>query len=364
LRYFIDDCVHLKQLQRFPDDFYVQSNITLVPKKAHRINPMNKQVILHDNTTIKYDKLLIATGSRPIMPKEATGKEQVFSFYSLDDALKLKNIIDDVTHAVVAGAGMIGLQAADILSSRNIHVTVIEKSNHILNQMLPAELAEVIMSELRKQGVSFLLKDEIQHCGGSREMLTYIETKKGSRMEAQVALICCGTEPDIEIIEGAKAKRHHGILADNTLKTSLKDVWAAGSVVELEDLQNNQRMLLPYYEACYEMGDIAGTNMAKGHKVFIKHTSLYGTEIAKRPFHVIGDVTEDKGITVLEDIDRLKGTFIHVAFREDVVVGVAAFGRSIDPYAVQQVIETESPIKGNRRRLLLPKTDWHHLVRL
>jgi NAD(P)H-nitrite reductase large subunit len=368
LSYLLKNKLTLSQLQRLPDDFYVQTNLDMINKKVQRIDPINKQVVFTDNKKQAYDKLLLAQGSEPVIPDcGGLEKDNIITCHTLSDVQKIKESLQKITKAVVIGAGPTGLEIASVLAEKKIDVVIIEKSNYILNSIIPLEYMDIIISQYRKKGVRFILKDEVKHCGGVDNKATYVETEKGARFEAQLIILCCGVNPKIDIIEKTKIRRHRGILVDNTMKTTVKDIWSAGSVTELENEYTNTRAVLPYWNVCSQMGTVAGYNMAGKHKVLELGNNLFSCELADKQFHLVGtiecDDTRNK-CSVIEDINRLEGRFLRFVFNDNMLVGACWYGRGPNPFTLKQLIDSETIIEASKKELLSKTFNWEHLLKV
>ncbi len=128
---------------------------TVLGHKAYKMDATTKTVTLDDSTEITYQKLLIATGGKPIIPKmEGMGKAGIFNFITLADAIKVEEYLPNVRRAVVIGGGLIGISATEALVKRGIKVTVVEMKTYPLNTILdePAgRIAEMCDQEIWRQ---------------------------------------------------------------------------------------------------------------------------------------------------------------------------------------------------------------------
>lgn len=368
LMYSLPGEVDIAQLQRLPDDFYVQNNLNILSKKVHRIDPINRQVVFADNTTMHYGKLLLAYGNAPILPEVGGGENKnVFSLARTSDFVRMQRALPKVEQAVVVGAGKSGLEVASMLARQGTHVVVIEKTNDLLDGAVPKDLSNMLFTELRKNNVQIVLKEEVIHCGGSDGKVSYVETAGSRRYEAQLVVFCCGSKPDMRLIEKTKIRHHHGILVDAQMRTSVDDIWAAGAVVEIEDERKNARMMLPFWSEGQQMGRIAGSNMAGKNAHFDPGAVIISSLIAGKQFHAVGELFPDntrEKHTIIDQENRLRGEFIRLVLKDDILVGACWYGAGPNPFTLKQIIDSESPVPREKKILLDPRFRWEHCIRI
>ena len=148
------------------DDFWKENNIeALTDKKATALNLTEKTVQLESGEKVAYEKLLLATGGKPFVPKmEGSDKDGVFTFTTFKDAQQLAAKIDSINAkaAVVIGAGLIGISVTEALMKRGLKVTMVELQEKILSLLLDAKASDLVEGVVKKAGVDIVTGQSVQ----------------------------------------------------------------------------------------------------------------------------------------------------------------------------------------------------------
>lgn len=269
ISYLLYQKTDLQRMKYRPDNFYEENQVqTYLGKKVVKINSEKKSVILDDDTEIFYDKLLVATGSRPFVPS-MTGLEKVqnqFSFMKLDDALALEKVLTKESSVLVIGAGLIGLKCVEGICDRVKEITVIDLANRILPSILDEEGSLLVQKSIEEHGVQFILGDSVAEFQDSNTAIS----KNGLVLNFDILVIAVGVRPNTELVKEAGGKVNRGIITDEHCKTSLPDIYAAGDCTESYDISANQTRILALLPNAYMQGETAGINMAGGEKLYNK----------------------------------------------------------------------------------------------
>ncbi|MCH5201986.1 MAG: NAD(P)/FAD-dependent oxidoreductase [Oscillospiraceae bacterium] len=250
-----------------PDSFYKDNNVeVLFGKKAMSIDKMNKRVNLDDGSNIKYDKLLVATGSRPFIPP-MEGLDNVkskFTFMTLDDARALEKAINKDSKVLVVGAGLIGLKCVEGIADRVKSIEVVDLADRILPSILDTEGAAMVQKKLEEKGVTFTLND----CVASFTENTATYKNSGRTVDFDVLVLAVGVRPNTELVSEAGGEVNRGIVIGDDSATTLKDIYAAGDCTECHDIVADINRILALLPNAYRQGETAGINMAGGNAVF------------------------------------------------------------------------------------------------
>lgn len=203
------------------------------------IDARGKSVTVHAGEKIyteSYDRLLIATGSAPLVPDlPGLDAERVFQFWTIPDLDRiLTNVNHDAKKAVVIGAGFIGLEAAENLRHRGLAVTVVDLLPQVLPPLDP-EMSVYAERELAGMGIDFKLGRKVVAFENCPEYTVVLDD--GVKIPANLVLMCIGVRPNSELAveAGLKVGARGHILVDNHLRTSDPDIYAAGDAVEMVD---------------------------------------------------------------------------------------------------------------------------------
>ena len=250
------------------DSFYKDNAVqTLLGKKAVQIDPKTKHVLLEDGEKVKYDKLLLATGSRPFIPP-MDGLERVkskFTFMKLDDAKALERAITPDSRVLIIGAGLIGLKCAEGIAAKVGHIHVVDLADRILPSILDADSAAIVQAHIEKQGIEFTLSDSVEHFTEKQAVL-----QSGKTIDFDILVIAVGVRPNTELAQQAGAKVNRGIHTSARCQTTLTDIYAAGDCTESHDITTDQDKILALLPNAYMQGECAGLNMAGADALYDK----------------------------------------------------------------------------------------------
>lgn len=282
ISYYLMGATDTERMRYRPADFYEKNNVrTIFGVRAEQIDAENKKVMLSDGKTLCYDKLLVATGSRPFVPpmEGLDGVKKKFSFMNYDDALALEKAIGAKTRVLIVGAGLIGLKCCEGIAERVKSVTVVDLADHVLASILDEYGAGIVQRALEEKGVKFYLSDSVAHFEETFAML-----KSGARVEFDVLVVAVGVRPNVELVKSAGGEVRRGIAIDTRGETSVKDVYAAGDCTESRDIVTGEQKILALMPNAYLQGHCAGVNMAGGDEVFDKAVAMnaigfFGTHV-------------------------------------------------------------------------------------
>ncbi|WP_319452375.1 MULTISPECIES: NAD(P)/FAD-dependent oxidoreductase [unclassified Mycobacterium] len=200
------------------------------------IDPGAHTVTLPDGSAVRYDKLLLATGSQPRRPPiPGADADGVYYLRTIDDAAALNAVLVAGSSLAVVGGGWIGLEVAAGARERGVHVTVVEMARLPLQTALGAEAAEVFATLHREHGVDLRLGATVEEITNAAGTATGLRLGDGSTIEADAVLIAVGAAPNIALADHAGlAMGHGGVLVDSSLRTSDPDIFAVGDIAAAE----------------------------------------------------------------------------------------------------------------------------------
>ena len=247
-----------------PGDFYEKNGVTLrLGVRATAIHPEEKTVELAGGEKIGYEKLLVATGSRPFEPP-MEGIENVkerYHFMTMDDALALEKALSPEKRALIIGAGLIGLKCFEGIAARVKHTEIVDLASRILPSILDETGARMVQSVLEEHGATFYLADSVAHFDEHRATL-----RSGKEVEFDILITAVGVRPNVELVKEAGGEVSRGIVIDAGGRTTLPDVYAAGDCTESLDVASGTKKILALLPNASFQGRIAGVNMAGGEE--------------------------------------------------------------------------------------------------
>lgn len=266
ISYYLLGKTDAERMKYRPSDFYERNRIdTIFSKRVEKIDAEKKKVLLSDGKKIGYDKLLVATGSRPFNPPmEGIGSVSCkFNFMTFDDALALENVLSPDKRVLIIGAGLIGLKCLEGIADRVREVAVVDMADRVLPSILDEYGASLVRRELEEHKATFYLSDSVQKFEGNTAYL-----KSGKEIAFDILVVAVGVRPNVELVKDAGGKVGRGILTDDRQETSLKDVYAAGDCTESYDITAQTSRILALLPNAQFQGACAGANMAGGEVHF------------------------------------------------------------------------------------------------
>lgn len=214
-------------------DWYRDHNVDLrLGSRVSGVNAGDHAVALPDGTTMRYDKLLLATGSasrRPPIP--GSDADAVHYLRTYDDAVSLDSVLTEGSSLAVVGAGWIGLEVAAAARQRGVDVTVVETAKQPLVAALGETVGEVFARLHRDHGVKLRLEAQVEEITTTGGKATGLKMRDGSTVSADAVLVAVGAKPNVELAEQAGlAMGDGGVLVDASLRTSDPDIYAVGDI--------------------------------------------------------------------------------------------------------------------------------------
>ena len=280
-------------------------------KEAVALDAQKKEVTVRDvqtgNTEVcSYDRLVIAVGASPAeLPIEGKDLDGVFRMRTPDDADGIRKFAEEnnVKKAVVIGAGFIGLEAAENLKARGISVTVIDFASQILPNILDPEMSAYAKKHLLSEGIRVITGTAAEAVLGSG-MVTGVKTTAGT-LPCEMLIMAAGIRPNTEFLEGSGIEMFKGtILVDDQMKTSLKDVYAAGDCVMVTNRITGERQWSPMGSSANMEGRTLAQVIAGEQK---KYPGVLGTGVVKLPGLNIGrtGLTEEQARKAGYDVETV-----------------------------------------------------------
>ena len=261
-----------KRLYIRGDDFYDANRIKIISGAAvAEVIPDDSRVRLSNGTGLGYNRLLIAAGSNPVIPKiQGIDGDGVFTFKTISDADRILSKIKKYREVVVIGAGFIGLEIAEALCIKGCRVTVVEREDRILPRMLDSEMAEIVQRHIEKNGIKILTTKEVVLVKrGFGNKVKGVMLNDGKTIPCDMVIASVGVKPNLEMLKNGSIKTNQGILVDDRMRTNISNIYAAGDIAEIEI--GGIRKVNPIHINAVKSGWIAGCNMADNERYFDAH---------------------------------------------------------------------------------------------
>jgi len=316
-----------------PADFYDRHRVEAhLGEEVVAVDPAARTVATRSGRTFAYDRLLLATGGRAIVPDipGLAGARGVFTLTSYDDARRIDAYLTEhgVKQAVVLGGGMIGLKAAEALMARGVKVTVVELADRLLSATFDREASRMLEAALRRRGAAVCLGTTIERVLTSQGAVRGVRLTTALEVYAKVIVAAVGVAPEVGYLASSGIETARGVLVDDHLRTSAFGVYAAGDVAEAADMLLGGRRPIPILPLAYRQGRIAGRNMAGGDETYRGGIAMNSIEVCDLATISVGitAVEEADGYEILAERDAEAGIYRKVVLKDNRLVGVILIG--------------------------------------
>lgn len=266
--------------KRYHLDIRVENEVVSIDRNKKEVSVKK----LSDNSlyTEKYDRLVLSPGAEPVMPPlPGIKNERIFSLRNVDDVDHIKSFVDNKkpSHALVVGAGFIGMEVAENLHERGIRVTIVEMAEQVM-ALCDYEMAAAIHQHLKTKNVEFYLGESVSSFSESNGKITASLSSKRT-IETDMVVMSIGVRPESHLAKdcGLGLGERGAITVNEYLQTTDENIYALGDAIEFEHPILGTKM--PTYLAgpANKQGRIVATNIIRGNSV--KYNGSIGTAIAK-----------------------------------------------------------------------------------
>ena len=244
----------------YEDWFWSKNRINLIQATVNHLDTVNKSLKLDDSRILNYDKLVLATGSIPNnfgFPGEDLNGVQ--ALYNLQDLAKMEKNTSNISSAVIVGGGLIGIEMAEMLHSRNISVTMLIRENAYWANALPQEEAQLIGNHLHKHGITLKFNTELKEIRTIDQVNVHsIVTKQEETIDCQFLGITTGVKPNIKFLKNSSIEIEKGILVNEFLETNIPDIFAAGDCAQFRYVKTGEAPI----EQLWYTGKMQGETLA------------------------------------------------------------------------------------------------------
>nr|VFJ43209.1 MAG: Pyridine nucleotide-disulphide oxidoreductase [Candidatus Kentron sp. FW] len=353
--YFLSDEINeAGTYLRQGESYYTQHDIDFRQSRVTRIRPQDKALELDDGTTLSYDRLLLATGSRPIAPPiPGVDLPGVHHCWTLYDARQIRKLAKPGARVVLIGAGFIGCIIMGALMERGVTLTVLEMEDRILPRMMNGTGASLLKRWCVQKGVTVRTATRItgieKKADSSDELAVHLET--GAALTADLVVLAAGVRPNMEILAETGIEVDDGILVNEYLHTSQPSIYAAGDVAQGKDWSTGERVVHAIQPTAAEHGRISACNMAGIPTVHPGSFSMNVLDTMGLVSTSLGLWKGDEGqeVTTLLDWDGYR--YARLVFDDDVLIGAIGIGWTQSAGVLRGFIQGRTRLGKWKKRL-------------
>jgi nitrite reductase (NADH) large subunit len=333
-------------------EWYAENNITLhTGARIHKIDRKNRVVYAEDGTSAEYDRLLLATGSKPFMPP-IPGKdlEGVLGYRDIKDTNDMIETAKKYKKAVVIGGGLLGLEAANGLKIQGMDVTVVHRNEWLLEKQLDKTAGKMLQNNLEAKGLNFLLLKNTELIAGNQDgRVSSVRFTDGMEIPADLVVMTVGIRPNFALAESAGIYCNKGIVVNDTMQTYDPRIYAVGECVAHRGISYG--LVAPLFE----MAKVCATHLANFgiglYKGSVTSTKLKVTGI---DLFSAGDFSsnEDDGREEIVLHDAVGGVYKKLIIKNDKIIGGVLYGDTTDGSWYFQMLRDGKAIHEIRDHLM------------
>jgi nitrite reductase (NADH) large subunit len=337
-----------------PPDWYDRHGIRLVEgTKVTRLDPLTRSVETAAGPSHRYDIAVLATGSQPLVPAlpgmtTADGelRSGVFVYRTMADCLRMREFARSGNGAIVVGGGLLGLEAAKVLSDRGLHVTVIHVAQTLMNAQLDRLGGEMLCRAIERCGIFVRTGKTVEALyGGERterdEDVEGVFLDDGTRLPADMVVLACGVRPRVDLAKASGLPVNKGIVVNDTLATEVPGVYAFGECAEHQG--RTYGIVAPVWEQAAVLADVLTGKKPgaryRGSKLYTR-LKVAGVDVAS--MGCLEPVLESD--EVVQIVEERRNAYRKLVIREGRLVGAMLIGNTAATGTLVQLFDRGDPM--------------------
>jgi NAD(P)H-nitrite reductase large subunit len=392
-------------------DYYAKHGIHLIRGRVVKVDSEARQIEFEGGERLPYDRLLIATGSHPVMPKvPGIDLPNVHTCWTLDDARAIAAKARAGSRVLQLGAGFIGCIIMESLAARGTKLTVVEMGDRMVPRMMTAKAGAMIRNWVEKKGVKVHVNaaitaieqkgDElavkvgrplaaegaprsggVATASGMRDAelrsavaasastvaspqagpLLHAPASPGDTVMADLVICAAGVRPNIGFLKGSGIEIGRGISVDSHMRTSVQDIYAAGDVTEAAGFHSGLPELNAIQPNAADQARIAAHNMAGEPSISQGSLAINVLDtlgLISTSFGHWQGLPKDEGGSGVELVDEAANRYLSLQFKGDVLIGATSIGWTDHVGALRGLIQTRASLGAWKDRLLDDPTSF------
>jgi len=354
ITYYLSGKISRKDLFIVDDHFYNDNEVERIfGNKALELDPKKQMVYLEDGRKILYDNLLIATGASANYPNELRKNFQnVFTLRNIKDMERILKLSNKAGEIVIIGGGLVSLQIADALSKKKARITFIISSKQVLSRNIDVECASIVKKKIESRGISIYFENEVKEIKKIKDKACLI-TNSGKDLKADMVIIGKGVTSNTQLGQNTSIKINKGILVNDSMRTNIENIFAAGDVAEVNSLLIDESdVFLGWLNAC-EQGRVAGLNMVgckESYRGGLNEniSTIFGLNIAAVGF----SRSNGNKFEVLKFSDHKRKVYRKLLLDNNKIMGTVLLGRIEDAGLIRNLIRRKMDISFYKDKII------------
>ena len=323
--------------------------------RVERLDTLRKVVETADGQKRRYDVAILATGSQPLVPplsgmrgEDGELRHGVFVYRTIADCIRMREYARSGDGAVVVGGGLLGLEAAKVLSDMGLHVTVVQSSKILMNAQLDEIGGDMLGRQIERHGIFTRTGRTVESIYGD-ERVTGVVLDDGVTLSTDLVVLACGVRPRIDTARASALPVNKGILVNDTLATEVPGVYAFGECAEHRG--RTYGIVTPVWEQAAVLADVlTGTQPQeryRGSKLYTR-LKVAGVDVASMGT-LEPELERDQ---VLQIVEERRDSYRKLIIRDGQLVGAMLVGNTAATATLVQMFDRGDPIPDDPLELL------------
>ncbi len=330
-------------------EWYEENKIELhTNARIHKIDRKNKVVYAEDGSYSSYDRLLIATGSKPfILPIPGSDLQGVIGYRDIKDTEEMIETAKQYKYAVVIGGGLLGLEAANGLKIQGMDVTVIHLEPWLLERQLDPTSGGMLLDSLKERDLNFMLEKKTASINGKNGRVTSVRFDDGSEIKADLVVMAVGIRPNYELAESSGIHCDRGIVVNDTLQTFDPSIYSVGECV------SHRGKVYGLVAPLFEMAKICANHLVNfGIGQYLGSVTATKLKVTGVDLYSAGNFNETENVEEIIMHDAVGGVYKKIVIRDDKIIGAVLYGDTKDGPWLFQLLRDGKPINEIRHNLM------------
>lgn len=336
----------------YENSFWERNDIGLLRDWVLDIDSGQKRLIMHKSDPVYYDKLLIATGSKS--NKFGWPGQDLKGVQGLYDLMDLRELYDNsegVKDAVIVGGGLIGIELAEMLHSRGIHVTFLVREDSYWDNVLPGGESALVNRVIEQEGMEIRLNTELKEIlGDTSGRVRGVETSTGELIDCGIVGLTAGVSPNIDLVREHQIETGRGVLVDFGFRTGIEDVYSAGDCAEIVTPGEGRNLIRQVWYTGKMQGKAAGESIAGLDTVYDPGIWYNSAKFVNLEYQTYGQVNNAQGTLDIPGEQNLywehenKKHAVRLVHNGKSIVGINTMGIRYKHRVCEAWIKDERPV--------------------
>lgn len=337
LMYIYIGQLKLEHTKPYEDWFWSQNNIHLEQDYVSKIDTTQKRIYLNKSEKwLTFSKLVLATGSKPKkLNLPNINAKGVLTFHNLNDLARITHLTEHLSEpkkAVIIGGGLIGVELAEMLRSRGIHVAQLVREESYWSNVLPLTEANMIANHMRNHGVNLTFNAVVESIQtNTNNEVSSVKLKNSNEIiHCNLVFLAIGVTPSIQFLENTNMQTNDGILVDEYLETNIKDIYAIGDCAEHKAAQLPRNSIEATWYTGKEMGRVLAQTITGNKQAYVLKFWYNSAKFFDIEYHTYGTVHNKPALGYAHfnwiNNEKLKSITIEYEVTNRTVKGLNTFG--------------------------------------